>query len=63
MSKRLCLSENKKLTGVCGGIAEKFDFEPAIVRIVVVLLALLLKWPVVFIYVVLWIVLPSCNNM
>lgn len=63
MSKRLCLSENKKLTGVCGGIAERFDFEPAIVRIVVVLLALLFRWPVVMVYVVLWIVMPSSNCM
>jgi len=63
MSKRLCLSENKKLTGVCGGIAERFDFEPAIVRIVVVLLALLFRWPVVLVYVILWIVMPSCTNM
>lgn len=63
MSKRLCLSENKKLTGVCGGIAERFDFEPAIVRIVVVLLALLFRWPVIMIYIVLWIIMPSCNNM
>ncbi|MDD3570247.1 MAG: PspC domain-containing protein [Lachnospiraceae bacterium] len=63
MSKRLCLSENKKLTGVCGGIAERFDFEPAIVRIVFVLLALLFRWPIIVIYVVLWIILPGSNNM
>ena len=59
MTRRLYLYKNKKLTGVCGGIAECFGFEPAIVRIITVLLTLLFKWPVVIIYILLWIVMPS----
>jgi len=59
MKCKLHLSKNKKLTGVCAGIAESFGFEPAIVRIVFVLLTLLLRWPVVIIYLILWAVLPS----
>ena len=58
MSKRIYLSEDKKLMGVCGGIAERFDLEPSIVRIVTLLLLLLFKWPVLFVYVCLWIILP-----
>ncbi|MBQ7637216.1 MAG: PspC domain-containing protein [Lachnospiraceae bacterium] len=34
MSKRLYKSREKKLAGVCGGIAEYFDIDPTIIRIV-----------------------------
>ncbi len=38
MKFHICLSEtNKKLGGVCGGIAQCFHFEPSIVRIIFVL--------------------------
>lgn len=63
MPKKFCLSSNKKLTGVCGGIAEYFGLEPAIVRIITVLLVLLFKLPVVFIYLLLWIVMPSSTGL
>ncbi|SET73637.1 phage shock protein C (PspC) family protein [Natronincola peptidivorans] len=34
MSKKLYLSEtDKKLAGVCGGIAEYFDIDPTLVRL------------------------------
>ena len=35
--KRLTLSNDKKLGGVCGGIAEYFDIDPVIVRIIFLL--------------------------
>jgi phage shock protein PspC (stress-responsive transcriptional regulator) len=34
MSKRLYKSRERKLAGVCGGIAEYFDIDPTIIRIV-----------------------------
>ena len=39
-SKRLCKSNDKKLFGVCAGIAEYFDIDPTIVRVVWILLVL-----------------------
>ncbi len=39
-SKRLCKSTDKKLFGVCAGIAEYFDIDPTIVRVVWILLVL-----------------------
>lgn len=36
--KRLRKSRNKKICGVCGGIAEYFDCDPTIIRILWVLL-------------------------
>ncbi len=59
MEKKLYLSEDKKLTGVCGGIAEYFGLDPTIIRLIAVLLALLFRWPIVVIYIFLWIILPS----
>ncbi|MEY8321744.1 PspC domain-containing protein [Lachnospiraceae bacterium 46-61] len=60
MKKRIYLSEtNKKLGGVCGGIAQFFQFEPSIVRIVFVLLALYFRIYFIIIYIILWAVLPK----
>lgn len=40
MSKRLYRSTNEKMiAGVCGGIAEYFDIDPTIVRLIAVVLA------------------------
>ena len=39
--KRLYLSEtDKKLAGVCGGIAEYFDIDPTLVRLIWVILTI-----------------------
>ncbi|MGL4792107.1 MAG: PspC domain-containing protein [Anaerotignaceae bacterium] len=59
MLKKICLSKNKKIAGVCGGIAENFGWEPTIVRIITVLLVLLLRFPIILIYVILWIIMPE----
>lgn len=59
MEKRLCLSvTDKKLAGVCGGIAEYFHLEPSLLRLVWVILILLLRMPPILVYIVLWAVLP-----
>lgn len=34
MVKRLTKSRDKKMAGVCGGIAEYFDLDPTLVRVV-----------------------------
>ncbi|NLK38310.1 MAG: PspC domain-containing protein [Epulopiscium sp.] len=60
MGKKLYLSTtDKKIAGVCGGIAECFHFESSLVRIICVLLVLLLKMTPVIVYVILWAVLPK----
>jgi phage shock protein C len=50
-------STDKKIAGVCAGLADFFDLDPTIVR-VVWLLAILCAGTGVLAYVVLWIVLP-----
>jgi phage shock protein C len=56
--KRLMRScHNKKIGGVCAGLAEYFDLDPTIVR-VVWLLAILFAGTGFLVYIILWIVLP-----
>ena len=63
MEKRLCLSsKDKKIAGVCGGISEYFGLEPALVRIIWVLLILLLKGLPIAIYLICWAVMPSSDS-
>lgn len=33
MERKLTLSPDKKIAGVCAGIAEYFDFDPTLVRL------------------------------
>lgn len=57
-TRQLTRSEtNRRLAGVCGGIAEYFGIDPILVRIGF-LLAALMGWGILL-YVILWIVLPK----
>jgi phage shock protein C len=56
--KRLMRSStDKKLGGVCAGLAEYFDMDPTLVR-VLWLIATLVPGPNIIVYIILWIVLP-----
>jgi phage shock protein C len=47
------------LGGVCGGLAEYFNLDPTIVRLLFVLLAFVTAFvPVFLIYLILWVVVP-----
>ena len=48
---------DKKIAGVCAGLADYFDMDPTVIR-VVWLLAVLLVGTGVLAYIILWIVLP-----
>lgn len=50
-------STDRKLAGVCGGVAEYFDVDPTIVR-VIWLLVVLCGGTGLLLYIILWIVLP-----
>lgn len=60
MAKRLYRSTTQKmLAGVCGGLAEYFDLDVSIVRLLTVGLALVTAvLPVFFFYIIAWIVIP-----
>lgn len=57
--RRLTLSESdKKIAGVCGGIAEYFSVDPTLVRLVAVILALV-GGSGLLIYLVAWLIMPK----
>ena len=49
---------NRKLAGVCGGLAQYFNTDATLMRVLFVVLALL-GGPGLVIYLVLWIVVPE----
>ncbi|MBC7217052.1 MAG: PspC domain-containing protein [Candidatus Caldatribacterium sp.] len=59
MEKRLYRSRKERiLGGVCGGIAEYFGLDPALVRIVAVLL-ILVGGGAILAYIIAWILIPE----
>ncbi|HHT73875.1 MAG TPA: PspC domain-containing protein [Firmicutes bacterium] len=58
MNKRLRRSRERKIAGVCGGIAEYFGLDPTIIRLVW-LFAVLFYGSGVLAYIVCWIVIPD----
>jgi phage shock protein C len=64
MAKQLYRStSNKMIAGVCAGIAEYFNIDPVIVRIIAVLLLLPGGLPGFVPYVILWIIVPKKPGM
>lgn len=53
---------NKKICGVCGGIAEYFGIDPTVVRVIWVILAFLPVLPMIIIYIILAFVIPENPN-
>ena len=63
MEKKLTRSEKERLLGgVCGGLAEYFGFDPTLVRLVFVLLALA-GGTGILVYIVLWIIMPRRSQV
>ncbi len=57
--RRLQRSRDRKLGGVAAGVADYFDLEPTVVRLLFVLAALLGVGIAIPIYIVLWVVMPA----
>ena len=56
--KKLVRSANKKLAGVCGGLAEYFGLDASIVRIIW-LICVLFGGCGLLAYLIMWIVMPE----
>ncbi|MCI6558236.1 MAG: PspC domain-containing protein [Prevotella sp.] len=63
MKKRLTLSDDRKLGGVCGGIAEYFDVDPTLIRIVYAALTLFTAFCGIILYPILYIIMPSKSKV
>ncbi|MFP4038609.1 MAG: PspC domain-containing protein [Candidatus Nanohaloarchaea archaeon] len=56
---RLYRSESDRMVaGVCGGIAEVYDFDPSLVRVLTALLILSTWGTGLFAYILAWIIIP-----
>ena len=60
-NKRLLrYSSDRWVAGVCGGIAEYFGWDPAIVRLAYVLLSVFsAAFPGLLVYIILWLIMPQ----
>ena len=58
--KKLVRSNNKIIAGVCGGIAEYFDVEPTLIRVVYAALTLFTAgFPGVLLYIIMMLLMPQ----
>ena len=62
--KKLYRSSNRILAGVCGGIAEYFDVDPTVIRVVYLILSLFSAgFPGLLLYIILMILMPNYNQI
>lgn len=62
--KKLYRSSNRILAGVCGGIAEYFDVDPTLIRVVFAVLTLFsAAFPGLLLYIILMILSPNYNQI
>ena len=59
MTKKLYRSKkDRKIAGVCGGIAEYFDIDPIIIRLLTLILVLSVGAGLIA-YIIAWVVIPE----
>ncbi len=59
--KRLTLSDDRMLGGVCGGLTEYFGLDPTLVRIAYALLTAFTAFSGIILYPILYWIIPSKN--
>ena len=57
--KKLYRSKNRMLGGVCAGLAEYFNIDPTLTRVIAIVLAFTPFVPVIIIYILLWLLIPE----
>lgn len=61
--KKLTRSNNKSLAGVCAGIAEYFDVDPTVIRVLYVFLTVFSAgFPGILVYIILALIMPVAPN-
>ena len=62
--KKLYRSSNRIVAGVCGGIAEYFDVDPTVIRVVYLILSLFSAgFPGLLLYIILMVLIPNYNQI
>lgn len=59
MKKLYRSTKERKIAGVCGGLAEYFDVDPTLIRLIWVFLLFIGIFPAILAYIVFWIVVPN----
>ena len=60
MNKKLYRSTtDRRIAGVCGGLADYLGIDPLVVRLIFVALLLFGIIPIVFLYLVMWVIVPE----
>ena len=60
--KKLVRSKNKVLAGICGGIAEYFDTDPTLVRVIYTALTIFTTgFPGVILYIIMLLIIPEAG--
>lgn len=63
MEKKLTKFGNKRIKGVCGGIAEYFDIDPTIVRVLWAVCTFGTSWfPGIILYIIMMLVMPEAGE-
>jgi len=58
-SNRFLRSKDRKIAGVCGGIAQYFGWDPSLVRIGYILLSFFTAFSGAIVYLIIWLVAPE----
>lgn len=62
--KKLFRSSNRILAGVCGGIADYFDIDPTVIRVLYMVLSLFTAaFPGLLLYILLMILMPNYDQI
>ena len=62
--KKLYRSSNRIVAGVCGGIAEYFDVDPTVIRVVYLIMSLFSAgFPGLLLYIILMVLIPNYNQI
>lgn len=61
LMKRLYRSRSdRKIAGICGGLAEYFNIDPTLIRLIAVALLIFTGFlPMLLVYLISWIVIPK----
>lgn len=62
--KKLYRSPNRIIAGVCGGIADYFDVDPTLIRVIYMILSIFsAAFPGFLLYIILMIMIPNYNKI
>ena len=62
-TKKLTRSTNKILAGVCGGLADYFEVDPTLVRVIYAVLAVFSTcFPGLILYIILLLIMPPADS-